>query len=85
MGRFFSRQRFGEPQFVAALLLVAFLAQCVWLVDRELGRGGVNEAELSVSSRACGNGIAPASPELRTVLLGRSPRGEQCRVRLGVQ
>jgi hypothetical protein len=46
MGRFFSRQRFGEPQFVAALLLVAFLAQCVWLVERELGRGGVNEAEL---------------------------------------
>ena len=46
MGRFFSRQRFGEPQFVAALLLVAFLAQCVWLVDRELGRAGVNEAEL---------------------------------------
>jgi uncharacterized membrane protein YwaF len=42
MGRFFSRQRFGEPQFVAALLLVAFLGQCVWLVDRELGSGGVN-------------------------------------------
>jgi hypothetical protein len=46
MAPFFSRQRFGEPQFVAALLLVAFLAQCVWLVDRGLRRTGVNEAEL---------------------------------------
>jgi hypothetical protein len=46
MGPFFSRQRFGEPQFVAALLLVVFLAQCVWLVDRGLRRTGVNEAEL---------------------------------------
>jgi hypothetical protein len=36
MGRFFTRERFGKPQFWAALLLLAFLAQCLWLVDRSL-------------------------------------------------
>jgi hypothetical protein len=32
MGRFFTRERFGRPQFLAGLLLLAFLAQCAWLV-----------------------------------------------------
>jgi hypothetical protein len=36
MGRFFTRERFGKPQFWAALLLLVFLAQCLWLVDRSL-------------------------------------------------
>ncbi len=34
MGRFFSRERFGRPQFLAGLLLLAFLAQALWLVGR---------------------------------------------------
>jgi hypothetical protein len=34
MGRFFTRERFGRPQVLAALLLLAFLAQCLWLVER---------------------------------------------------
>ena len=36
MTRFFTRERFGRPQFLAGLLLVAFLAQVVWLVHSEL-------------------------------------------------
>jgi hypothetical protein len=36
MGRFFTRERFGRPQFWAALLLLIFLAQCLRLVDRRL-------------------------------------------------
>jgi hypothetical protein len=34
MSKFFTRERFGRPQFLAALLLLAFLAQCVWLTSR---------------------------------------------------
>jgi len=34
MGRFFTRQRFGKPQFIAAGLLFFFLVQCAWLITR---------------------------------------------------
>jgi hypothetical protein len=36
MQRFFTRERFGEPQVIAAVLLLVFLAQCVWLASRFL-------------------------------------------------
>jgi len=36
MSRFFTRERFGRPQFLAALLLLIFLAQALWLVRSEL-------------------------------------------------
>jgi hypothetical protein len=36
MTRFFTRERFGRPQFLAGALLLAFLAQAVWLVHSEL-------------------------------------------------
>jgi hypothetical protein len=39
MGRFFTRERFGRPQFWAALLLLVFLAQCLWLVNRSFRLG----------------------------------------------
>lgn len=35
MTRFFTRERFGRPQFLAALLLLVFLLQCIWLVSRK--------------------------------------------------
>jgi hypothetical protein len=35
MSRFFARERFGRPQFLAALLLLVFLAQAAWLVNWE--------------------------------------------------
>jgi hypothetical protein len=37
MGRFFTRERFGRPQVLAALLLLALLAQCGWLLGRAKG------------------------------------------------
>jgi hypothetical protein len=37
MLRYFTRDRFGRPQFLAAFLLFAFLAQALWLVHAELG------------------------------------------------
>jgi hypothetical protein len=42
MSRYFTRERFGSPQFLAGLLLLAFLAQGLWfcskvpLTDREI-------------------------------------------------
>jgi hypothetical protein len=36
MSQFFTRERFGRPQFFAGVLLLAFLGQAAWLVDREL-------------------------------------------------
>jgi hypothetical protein len=35
MSRFFTRERFGRPQFLAGALLFIFLAQAVWLVRCE--------------------------------------------------
>ena len=36
MSQFFTRERFGRPQFLAGVLLLAFLAQGAWLVYCEL-------------------------------------------------
>ncbi len=36
MRPYFTRERFGRPQVLAGMLLVAFFCQCVWLVDAEL-------------------------------------------------
>jgi hypothetical protein len=36
MRPYFTRERFGRPQFLAGLLLLAFLSQGVWLVHAEL-------------------------------------------------
>jgi len=36
MTRFFTRERFGRPQFLAGALLLAFFAQGIWLVYSEL-------------------------------------------------
>jgi hypothetical protein len=39
MRPYFTRERFRRPQFLAGLLLLVFLAQAVWLVQRELSGG----------------------------------------------
>lgn len=46
MGGFFTRERFGRPQILAALLLVAFLAQCLWLVEQGWRTGAVYPEEI---------------------------------------
>jgi hypothetical protein len=46
MRPYFTRERFGRPQGLAGLLLLAFLAQAVWLVHLELAAGrGLELAE----------------------------------------
>jgi hypothetical protein len=37
MRAYFTRERFGRPQFLAGFLLLAFVAQVIWLVRAELG------------------------------------------------
>ncbi len=39
MRPYFTRERFGKPQFLAGLLLLAFTMQALWLVHRELRAG----------------------------------------------
>src|SRR5450432_1768522 len=46
MVRFFTRERFGRPQVLAACLLLVFLAQCLWLVSKGTRPGTVNLAEI---------------------------------------
>lgn len=46
MVRFFSRERFGRPQVLAACLLLVFLAQCLWLVGKGARPGTVDLAEI---------------------------------------
>ena len=46
MLRFFTRQRFGRPQVLAACLLLAFLAQCLWLVSEGARPETVDLAEI---------------------------------------
>jgi hypothetical protein len=45
MTRFFTRERFGRPQFLAGALLLAFLAQAVWLVHSEFHAPEPSEAD----------------------------------------
>jgi Dolichyl-phosphate-mannose-protein mannosyltransferase len=44
MSGYFTRERFGRPQFLAGLLLLAFFAQAVWLVHVELSAGDAPDA-----------------------------------------
>jgi hypothetical protein len=65
MGKFFTRERFGRPQFLAGLLLLAFLAQAAWLVSSELRAGAgldaTEQARLAEGWRQWhGQGIAGA-------------------------
>jgi len=46
MTPFFTRERFGRPQVLAAFLLCAFLAQCLWLVGKGVRPGTVDPAEI---------------------------------------
>jgi hypothetical protein len=51
MRPYFTRERFGRPQFLAALLLLAFLAQAMWLVHAELSSAQAMETEEAIRIR----------------------------------
>jgi len=74
MTRFFTRERFGRPQFLAGALLLVFLAQASWLVHSELSAStapGASE-QIRITTgwfQLHGAGIAGAPyPDPQTVL-----------------
>ncbi len=46
MGKFLTRERFGRPQILAGLLLLAFMAQCGWLPARGTQPAEIDSSEL---------------------------------------
>ncbi|MGA9511843.1 MAG: hypothetical protein WBV55_24710 [Candidatus Sulfotelmatobacter sp.] len=67
MTGFFTRERFGRPQFLAGALLLLFLAQAIWLVHSELRLSESSSLSLSEQVRIAagwrqihGGGIAGA-------------------------
>jgi hypothetical protein len=67
MAKFFTRERFGRPQFLAGTLLLLFLAQALWLVHSELHMSEANGLSASEEVRIAagwrqihGGGIAGA-------------------------
>jgi hypothetical protein len=58
MTRFFTHERFGRPQFLAGLLLMAFLAQALWLVHSELNAPALTGPD------------APSASELARIVFG---------------
>lgn len=48
MTPYFTRERFGRSQFLAGLLLLAFLAQAIWLVHAELRPAALPGAEEAI-------------------------------------
>src|SRR5882724_13650271 len=51
MGGFFTRERFGQPQVLAGLLLLIFLGQCAWLVNRSASLTPSEESRISEGLR----------------------------------
>jgi hypothetical protein len=67
MRPYFTRERFGRPQFLAGLLLLVFLAQAMWLVRMDLLASGTSPLEEAEGARIIegwrqwhGEGIAGA-------------------------
>src|SRR5262249_29219879 len=62
MSGYFTRERFGRPQFLAGMMLVVFLGQAMWLVGGERGVGqGVRVGGLG----GVKEGPAPGSGSVR--------------------
>lgn len=78
MSPYFTRERFGRPQFLAGLLLLAFLAQAVWLVHAELAESTEVDATEAMRIREGwkqwhGRGIAGAPLAESAGTEGRNP------------
>src|SRR6202521_6159403 len=74
MSGFFTSARLGRPQMLASLMLLAFLAQCLWLVERGWRTGNVYPEEIYRLER--GNALwkhLAATPDLGKELDPLSP------------
>ncbi len=77
MRPYFTRERFGRPQFLAGLLLLCFLAQAVWLARSELRDAHDPESQEAIRigegwKQWHGRGIA-AAPMLDATMTERDP------------
>ncbi len=84
MSPFFTRERFGSAQFIAGIILLAFLGQCIWfcsrvpLSDREVafvlqGQRRWHMGEISFQEQ-----VSPVTGLLASLpLLGSHPTGDQ--------
>src|SRR5439155_25373379 len=77
MRPYFTRERFGRPQFLAGLLLLLFLVQAFWLVHAELRSAHEPDGPEAVRigegwKQWHGRGIA-AAPLLEAVLVPPDP------------
>jgi hypothetical protein len=72
---FFMRERFGRPQFLAAGLLLAFLAQCAWL---EMRPGEMRQEEAFRIQEGLGqwHGILESQPAVAGTPFGASAKFE---------
>ena len=66
MSRFFTRERFGRPQFLAAALLLIFLAQATWLLRSDLrtsdAPGDTEQVRLAAGWRQIQGGSIAGAP-----------------------
>lgn len=66
MSRFFTRERFGRPQFLAGTLLLIFLAQALWLVRADIrtsdAPGESEQARLAAGWRQIQGGVVAGAP-----------------------
>ena len=79
MRPFFTRERFGRPQFLAGLLLVCFLGQALWLVHAEMHTSRTLDSAEALRigegvKQWHGRGIS-AAPLWDAALTGRDPLG----------
>lgn len=81
MARFFTHERFGRPQVLAACLLLAFLVQCLWLVEKGVRHGTVNPAEIYRLERGTAlwksMGIRPSADAPEVPDLGEEDSGSE--------
>jgi hypothetical protein len=74
---FFTHERFGRPQVLAALLLLAFLVQCLWLVERGARTGSLDPEEIYRLERGTAlwrhRGALTTSPDLAKELVASPP------------
>jgi hypothetical protein len=73
MSGFFMRERFGRPQATAVLLLLAFLAQCAWLVSHRASRLTAGELSSVVAGRRQWRGRSLAGTGFGTAAAAQLP------------
>src|SRR6202142_638972 len=77
MVRFFSRERFGRPQVLAACLLLVFLAQCLLLVGKGGRPGTGNLAEIYRLQRGSALWNGRGAPEINIPVAPPTPEKER--------